>query len=103
MGWSTLKSRTVGKEEAARMWRHRPARWRELELGSQLAVKDPGETGEVDATCGLTLLDQTMGLCKQDVSGLHPQKTNCLVDREENFLTHLRDKAEEESGLKLRA
>lgn len=59
--------------------------------------EDQGETGEAESAHGLTSLTQTMGLCNEDVSGLHPQKTNCLVYREENFLTHLRDKAEEEA------
>lgn len=59
-----------------------------------------GEIGEAAAACGLPPLSQTLGICSEDVSGLHPQK-HSLVDREENFLTHLRDKAEEESGLKL--
>lgn len=54
----------------------------------------------MDAACGLTPLTQMMGLHNKDVSGLNPQKTNCLAYREENFLTHLRDKAEE-SELKL--
>lgn len=63
-------------------------------------MRGRGEIGEVAAACGLTPLTQTLGICNEDVSGLHPQK-NSLVGRDENFLTHLRDKAEEESGLEL--
>lgn len=71
-----------------------------LRLRSPDACEDQGETGQVKSACGLMSLTQTV-LRNEDVSGQHPQKTNCLVYREENFLTHLRDKAEEEAGLRL--
>jgi hypothetical protein len=51
----------------------------------QMLVRDQGRQERwMDAACGLTSLTQTMGLHSEDVSGLNPQKTNCLAYRGEN-------------------